>query len=69
MQKVSEPVEDLLVPEPLGRLEMDNRELSSLDEIIAEVESVTEEDVRDVGNALFDRDHLSSVVFAPTNSN
>jgi predicted Zn-dependent peptidase len=53
----------------LGRLEMDNRKLNSLDEIIAEVDSVTEEDVRDVGSALFDRDHLSSVVFTPATSN
>ncbi|MFC2085851.1 M16 family metallopeptidase [Bacteroidota bacterium] len=53
----------------LGQLEMVNRPIGTLDEIIAEVDAVTEDDVRDVATDLFDQKHLSSVVFIPSSSN
>jgi len=53
----------------LGRLEMQNRPFITLDEIIAEVDSVTQENVREVASDLFDQEHLSSVAFVPSSTN
>jgi predicted Zn-dependent peptidase len=49
----------------IGRLEMYDRPFVSLDDIIAEVDSVTPEDVQRVASELFDPDQLSTVVFVP----
>jgi len=53
----------------LGRLEMQNQPFVTLDEIIAEVDSVTQENVREVASDLFDQEHLSSIVFLPASAN
>jgi len=49
----------------LGRLEMHDRPFASLDDIIAEVNAVTADDVQRVASELFDPDQLSTVVFIP----
>jgi predicted Zn-dependent peptidase len=52
----------------IGRLEMHGRPFITLDEVISEIDGVSEEDVRLVAEDLFDPDSLSSVVFTPSNS-
>ena len=52
----------------IGRLEVQNRPFVSLDEIMDQVDGVTEEEVQEIALDLFDQDALSSVVFAPTAS-
>jgi len=53
----------------LGRLEIQDRPFITLDEITAEVDSVTQEDVREVASDLFEQKQLSSVAFVPSSTN
>jgi len=51
----------------IGQLETYNQQYSTFDEIMSEVDAVTPEGVREVAGDLFDEDHLSGVVFVPSN--
>jgi len=52
----------------LGQLEMQDRSFITLDEIITEIDSVTQESVREVASDLFDQEHMSSVAFVPSST-
>jgi predicted Zn-dependent peptidase len=49
----------------LGRVELTFERAFTLDEVIAEIEAVSAEDVRALAETLFQPDRLSSVAFVP----